>query len=81
MLAVCILFLSSILFVFVATLYLEGHSLAKCPDFFHNYNIVFDGHSLLPFSRGERSLEVIAHGSNLPPVYKQFRCFPLYFLK
>ena len=61
MLAVCILFLSSILFVFVATLYLEGHSLAKCP-LFHNYNIVFDGHSLLPFFRGERSLEVIAPG-------------------
>ena len=31
--------------------------------FFHNYNIVFDGHSLLPFSRGELSLEVgLDHG-------------------
>ena len=84
MLAVCIIFLSSFLSVFVATLYLEGHT-----PTFHNYNIVFDGHSLLPFSRGERSLlEVdLDHGycswggSSLPPVYKQFRCFPLYFLK
>ena len=82
MLAVCIIFLSSFLSVFVATLYLEGHTLAKCP-LFHNYHIVFDGHSLLPFSRGERSLDVeLDHGycfwggSSLPPVYKQFRCFP-----
>ena len=87
MLAVCIIFLSSFLSVFVATLYLE---VTHWPNahFFHNYNIVFDGHSLLPFSRGERSLEVnLDHGycswggSSLPPVYKQFQCFPLYFLK
>ena len=51
MLAVCIIFLSSILFVFVATLYLEGHT-------FSTIITVFDGHSLLPFFRGERSLEV-----------------------
>ena len=63
MLAVCILFLSSILFVFVATLYLEGRSLAKCPDFFHNYNIVFDGHSLLPFSRGDVLLRLLLMGA------------------
>ena len=81
MLAVCIIFLSSILFAFVATLYLEGHT-------FSTIITVFDGHSLLPFSRGERSLEVdLDHGycswggSSLPPVYKQFWCFPLYFLK
>ena len=48
MLAVCIIFLSSILFVFVATLYLEEHT-------FSTIITVFDGHSLLPFSRGERS--------------------------
>ena len=61
MLAVCIIFLSSILFVFVATLYLEEHTWPNT-HFFHNYNIVFDGHSLLSFSRGERSLEDIAPG-------------------
>ena len=72
MLAVCIILLSSFLSVFVATF----------------PTIITDGHSLLPFSRGERSLEVdLDHGycswggSNLPPVYKQFQCFPLYFLK
>ena len=48
MLAVCIIFLSSFLSVFVATLYLEGHTLAKSAHFFHNYNIVFDGHSHSP---------------------------------
>ena len=58
MLAVCmnIIFLSSLLSVFVATLYLEGYW--PNAHFFHNYNIVFDDRSLLPFSRGERSLEV-----------------------
>ena len=83
--AVYIISLSSLMSVFVATLYLEGHTLAH---FFHNYNIVFDDHSLLPFPRGERSLEVdLDHGycswgeSGLPPVYKQFPVFSIIFSK
>ena len=89
MLAVCIIFLSSFLSVFVATFIFRRAHIGQMPTFYTIITfIVFEGHSLLPFSRGERSLEVdLDHGycswggSSLPPVYKQFRCFPLYFLK
>ena len=76
MLAVRIIFLSSILFVFVATLYLEGHTFSTI------ITQSLMATPILPFSRGECSLEVdLGHGycssggSSLPPVYKQFWCF------
>ena len=55
MLAVCmnIIFSLSFVSVFVATLYLEGYTLAKCPFFPQLQHCLMVATSL--FSRGERS--------------------------
>ena len=70
--------------VFVATVYLEGHTLAKCPLFPQlTLSLMAIPFSHSPEEKVPLSLTTTCSwgGSSLPPVYKQFRCFPLYLLK
>ena len=93
-----IIFLSTFFTVFVATLYLEGHTFLVPSPLHHTFGkkptfstIITLSLMAAPLTHSPEenfllrltSAMVIAPGggSSLPSVYKQFRCFPLYFLK